>query len=381
MRFSDIIGQYGVKEQLIRSISRARVSHAQLFTGRAGAGVLPLAIAYVQYLNCSNRDGEDSCGVCASCHQISTLSHPDLHLVYPVNKQGKKSGEIVLSDDFLDQFRSLFNSKGGYFSAQDWYESLNLGKTLKGAISAKEADVIIRKLSYKSFEAEYKCMLIWLPEAMNDEAANKILKVLEEPWDKTLFILISERPDRLLPTIISRTQEVVVPPLSIDILTQEALKRGAESPAHANKLARLSNGDVLELDYLLSGDSSELRQDNFTHFCSLMRLSYNDKHLELMTLAEDLAQLSRERQLLFLHDCTRLLRESYLFHAGVGEISYLWSSEADFCSKFSPFVDNDNIELFISEIEVAISQIRQNGNALIVFTHFALQISKYVKKR
>lgn len=381
MRFADVIGQDSVKEQLVRSVATGRISHAQLFSGRVGAGLLPLAIAYVQYLNCDSRSGGDSCGTCASCHQISTLSHPDLHLVFPVNKQGKKSGEIVVSDDFLGEFRALFASKGGYFSTQDWYDSLNLGKTLKGAISAKEADVIIRKLSYKSFEAEYKSMLIWLPETMNDEAANKILKILEEPWDKTLFILVSERPDRLLSTITSRTQEVIIPPLSVDILTQVACNRGVKDATQANKLARLANGDLLELDYLLSGDNSQLRRENFNHFCSLMRLSYNDKHLELIGLAEDISQLSRERQLLFLQDCTRLLRESYLFHAGVGEISYLWSTEADFCSKFSPFVDSDNIELFISEIETAISQIRQNGNALIVFTHFALQVSKHVKKR
>ena len=143
----------------------------------------------------------------------------------PVNKQGKKSGEVMRSDEFLPQFRALFAERGGYFSPQDWYDRLDLGKTLKGMIAAREADEIIRKLSFKSFEADYKTMLIWLPEAMNEEAANKILKILEEPWDRTLFILVCEHPDRLLPTIVSRTQEVCVPRIAPDVLERVAQQR------------------------------------------------------------------------------------------------------------------------------------------------------------
>ena len=203
MRFADITGQEDLKRHLVQSVDAGRISHAQLFTGQAGAGALALAVAYVQYLCCCHRRGGDSCGECPDCKQIAALAHPDLHLVFPVNKQGKKSGEVMRSDEFLPLFRGLFAERGGYFSAQDWYDRLDLGKTLKGMIAAREADDIIRKLSFKSFEADYKTMLIWLPEAMNEEAANKILKILEEPWEKTLFLLISEQPERLLPTIIS----------------------------------------------------------------------------------------------------------------------------------------------------------------------------------
>ncbi len=153
----------------------------------AGAGALPLAVAYAQYLCCRHRHDGDSCGECPDCQQIATLAHPDLHWVFPVNKQGKKSGEIVRSDDFLPLFRELFAERSGYFSPQEWYDRLDLGKTLKGAIAAREAEEIIRKLSFKSFESEYKIMLVWLPETMNEEAANKLLKILEEPWERTLF--------------------------------------------------------------------------------------------------------------------------------------------------------------------------------------------------
>ena len=179
MRFADIIGQQELKRHLAQSVDRGRISHAQLFTGAAGTGALPLAIAYAQYLNCPNRKDGDSCGVCPSCQQTAALAHPDLHFVFPVNKQGKKSGEVVLSAEFMPQWRECVASTGGYFTPQQWYDRLDLGKTLRGMISAKEADEIIRRLSFKSFESEYKIMLIWLPETMNDEAANKILKILE----------------------------------------------------------------------------------------------------------------------------------------------------------------------------------------------------------
>ena len=197
MRFADIIGQEELKRHLVQSVDAGRISHAQLFTGASGYGSLALAVAYVQYLCCRHRHDGDSCGECPDCRQIEALAHPDLHLVFPVNRQGKKSGEAMLSDEFLPQFRELFAERRGYFSPQEWYDRLDLGKTLKGMISAREADEIIRKLSFKSFESDYKTMLVWLPETMNEEAANKILKILEEPWERTLFILVSEQPERL----------------------------------------------------------------------------------------------------------------------------------------------------------------------------------------
>ena len=376
MRFADITGQEDLKRHLVQSVDAGRVSHAQLFTGQAGAGALALAVAYVQYLCCHHRHDGDSC---PDCRQIAALAHPDLHLVFPVNKQGKKSGEVMRSDEFLPLFRAVFSENGGYFSAQDWYERLDLGKTLKGMIAAREADEIIRKLSFKSFEADYKTMLIWLPEAMNEEAANKILKILEEPWEKTLFLLVSEQPDRLLPTIISRTQEVSVPRIAPDVLERVARERGIADPVKARNMARLAGGDLLELKHLVAGESDALRKENFDLFCGLMRLSYNDKHLELVAWAEDAAQLSREQQRAFLRDAARLLRESYMLHAGIGEVCYLWGEELAFCTKFAPFIGSQNIEPLIGEIESALAQISQNGNPTIVFTHFALSVSKMIK--
>ncbi|MBQ3582985.1 MAG: DNA polymerase III subunit delta [Alistipes sp.] len=376
MRFADIIGQQELKRHLAQSVDRGRISHAQLFTGTAGTGALPLAIAYAQYLNCPHRKDGDSCGVCPSCVKIASLAHPDLHFVFPVNKQGKKSGEVVLSAEFMPQWRECVASTGGYFTPQQWYDRLDLGKTLRGMISAKEADEIIRRLSFKSFESEYKIMLIWLPETMNDEAANKILKILEEPWEKTVFLLVSERADLLLSTILSRTQEVAVPRLTVEDLMPMA--QGDEQ--QRRNTARLAAGDLIEMRRLAGGEEDEVRRDSFDLFCRLMRLSYNDKHLELIDWADEVATLTREQQRSMLRHAARLLRESYMLHAGLGQISYLWGEEAAFCNKFAPFIGNQNIEYLISEIEQAMRQVSQNGNPRIIFTHFALAVSKQINR-
>ena len=384
MRFKDIIGHNALKRHLAESIDKGRISHAQLFSGAAGVGTLPLAIAYAQYLNCTSRHDGDSCGVCPSCIKMQQLAHPDLHFVFPVNKQGKKSGEVVLSADFMPLWREMVEESGGYFTRQEWYDRLDLGKTLRGIISAREADEIIRRLQFKSYESEYKITIIWQPETMNDEAANKILKILEEPWDKTLFILVSERTDLLLPTIISRTQEVAVKRLQNEDLMElgrEMVQTGAQiDEQQLLNTARLAAGDVIEWRRLMGGTEDAMRKEAFEKFCSLMRLSYNDKHLELMDWADDVAQLSREQQRSMLLHAARLLRESYMLHAGLGQISYLWGEEAKFCQNFAPFIGNQNIEYLISEIETALRQVSQNGNSRIIFTHFALAVSKQINR-
>ena len=379
MKFSDIIGHDDLKRRLAQQIDAGRISHAQLFSGLAGYGTLPLALAYVQYLFCPNRQDGDSCGVCPSCQQVASRAHPDLHFVFPVNMREKKSGEVITSDMFLDLWRTTWREKGGIFTAEEWYERLDLGKTMKGLITAKESEEIIRKLQFKSFSSEYKAMIIWLPETMNQEAANKILKILEEPWEKTLFILVSERADLLLQTITSRTQEVTVRGIDNATLERIALSQG-KSEVEARNMARLAKGSILELEALMRGESDEARHQYFELFCALMRLSYNDKHLELIEWAEEMTTLTREAQRQFFLNAVRLLRESYMLHAGLGSISYLWGEEADFCRKFAPFIGNQNIETLVEEIETAMMEIAQNGAPRIVFTHFALAVSKQINR-
>lgn len=222
-------------------------------------------------------------------------------------------------------------------------------------------------------------MIIWLPEAMNADAANKILKILEEPWDKTLFILVSEHPEQLLSTITSRTQEVSVGRIDVATLERVASAEGKQG-SEARNIARLADGSILELRELMRGQTDEMRATCFELFVRLMRLSYGDKHLELFEWADDMCALTREGQRQFFLHSVRLLRESYMLHAGLGSISYLWGEEEAFCRKFSPFIGNHNIEKLIDEIELAMMQIQQNGAPRIVFTHFALAVSKMIRR-
>ena len=378
MRFCDVIGHSDLKKRLAAGVDGGRISHAQLFVGAAGSGTLALALAYTQYLHCTNRQNGDSCGECPSCRQIEKLAHPDLHLVYPVNKQGKKPTNGLVASDFIDEFRALFERMGGYFSAQQWYDSLDLGKTLKGAIAVREAEEMIRKLSFKSFASKYKTMLIWLPETMNERAANMILKILEEPWEDTIFILVAEQPDKILGTILSRTQEVTVPRLDKADLAAEIYKQGITDEQEVRNMARLACGDLLQLRQILSGEEDDIRNENFNLFRTMMRHCYLNKHLELLAWADEVAALSRERQMGLCGDFARLLREAYITHAGVAEVSYLWGEEADFCKKFSPYIGSENIEPILELLEQAVRRLRQNGDPRIVLSWFALSTSKYI---
>ncbi len=382
MLFRDIIGQEGLKERLRRGIREGRVPHGQLFSGDAGYGALPMALAYIQYLNCPNRSSDDSCGVCPSCHQISSLAHPDLHIVMPVNKQGKKSGEVVLSESFMPLFREQMERTGGYLEPTEWYEAMQLGKTLKGVISAREADEVIRRLSFKSFSGGYKAMIVWLPEMMNEQAANKLLKILEEPWERTLFILVSQSPETLLSTIISRTQQIAIPRIECDALVKYIDEHSTLSDKRQREsFARVAAGDLRELQRLLKSDGEGERAEYFELFAQLMRLSYNDKHMELLSWAEEMAQLSRSDQLEMLRYSITLLREAFIRNAGLERLCYTWGEEANFCTKFAPFIGVENIETLVEECESAIAQITQNANPTILFTHFALCVSKQIKRR
>lgn len=377
MQFKDIIGHGVIKQMLMRGVDQGRVSHAQLFTGESGCGVLPMALAYAQYVNCTARVDGDSCGVCPACRKIAQLMHPDLHFVFPVNSPKGSSGTKPTSDYFLAQWRELVAKTGGYFNEQMWYEAIAIDNQ-QGLITSAEADEILRKLSFKSFEAEYKIMVIWLPEKMRAEASNTLLKILEEPWDKTLFLMVSEAPSKLLPTILSRAQQVNIGRIDVADMEHYLAERYSLSGERLTSIARLSGGDVIEAVRLLTDGGDGMTQEYFENFMQLMRLSYNDRHMELLEWSEGIATMGREDQKRFLQNCIRLLRESYMLNAGMAQISYLWGAELDFCKKFSPFIGNHNIELLVNEMELAIAQIAQNGNPKIIFAHFALVVSKLI---
>jgi len=378
VQFKDIVGQRETIGHPVRGVDSGRIGHAQLFTGDEGFGGLPLAVAYVQYIHCTNRHDGDSCGVCPSCRQIGQLAHPDVHFVFPVNTpKGRSSGEKPLSDRFLPQWRKIFAETGGYFNEPMWYSAIDIDNK-QGNISTFEADEIIRKLSFKSFESEYKAVIIWLPERMNVQAANKLLKILEEPWSKTLFLLVSASPDRLLATILSRTQSVAVPGIGTEPLVAYLSSTRGLSAADAQQVARLSRGSVLEAGRILAHGSGE--DAHFDLFVRLMRLSYENKHMELLDWAETVASMGREEQKRLMENSIRLIRDSYMLTAGVERIAFLFGREYDFCRKFAPYVHNGNVERIVAEMELVIRQIAQNGNPRIVFPHFALSISKLINR-
>lgn len=379
MKFAEVIGHKELKRKLIEGVDAGRVSHAQLFCGLSGSGSFALALAYAQYLNCTNRSGGDACGECPSCVKIGQLVHPDLHFVFPVNSAKTTSANKPTSDFFVKQWRELVLDKKAYFSEHQWYEKLGLDNQ-QGLITKNEADEILRKLSFKSFEGRYKIMLIWLPERMRTEAANSLLKILEEPWDRTVFLLVSEQSEKLLATILSRTQQVSVPRIDAESLAGYLAESYSLDEQKAQEYARLSGGDLIEAQRLVAGEQTEFNKLSFDYFVELMRLSYNDKHLELIELADNIAGMGRENQKLFLQNAIRLLRNSYMINAGVDSIVYLWGEEKEFCKKFSPFIGNHNIEALVAEMELALSQVAQNGNARMIFTHFVLSVSKRIIK-
>ncbi|MDL2320278.1 DNA polymerase III subunit delta [Alistipes sp. OttesenSCG-928-B03] len=377
MKFKEIPGHNDLKARLARGVDEGRVSHAQLFTGRSGYGTLALALAYVQYVNCTDRRDGDSCGECPSCHKIAALAHPDVHFVFPVNSE-KSGAKKPLSDAFLPQWRELWGETEGVFDEQEWYRAIGLDNQ-QGLITRNEADEIIRKLSFKSFEARYKAVIVWLPEKMREEAANALLKILEEPWERTLFLLVSEDAGRLLPTIISRTQEVSVAGVAEQDIARHIAERYGLDEAAAGAIARAADGDILEARRAAGGGTVS-EAEYFDLFAQLMRLSYNDKHMELLDWADGVAGMGREEQKRFLQYCVRLLRDSYMMNAGMDSLTNLRGDELGFCKKFSPFIGNHNIEKLVSEMELTLAQIIQNGNAKIIFAHFALAVSKLIVK-
>lgn len=382
MQFRDIIGQEEIKQQLRQAVRDGRIPHAQLFTGISGVGKLPLALAYAQYIACPNRTDEDSCGTCPTCLQYQKLQHPDLHFAFPIVKGD--AGDVC--DDFMDKFRSMILSQP-YFDIDDWYRYLGV-ETKQGMIYEKESGEILRKLSLKSFGDGYKVMIIWLPEKMHVACANKLLKLLEEPPMKTVFLLVSEQPELLLTTIVSRTQEVRVPRLTEAEIADVLLRDHSDvSPSLAADIAHMSSGSYLTA--LKVVDENEGNSQNFNDFVALMRNAWlvgqkkdYSALLQLRKWSLDMADsnLGREKQKAFLQYAQRQLRENYIYNFHCADMNYQTEAERNFSSKFAPFIHENNVERMMDELSKAEQQIAQNGNAKIIFFDLCLQMIVLVKK-
>lgn len=385
MLFSEIIGQQDIKQRFIRSVKEQRIPHALMLRGPEGVGKLALAIAYAQYICCENRGEDDSCGSCPSCVKFKKLAHPDLHFVFPIIKpQGKLS---TVCDDFIAAYREKI-IKSPYFSVNEWYAEIS-GDAKQGMIYSNESQEIIRKLSLKTYESEYKVMIIWLPEKMNIECANKLLKILEEPPEKTVFLMVSNSPDEMLTTILSRTQQVIIPKLKEDDLVVALLRnRDLEISQHdALNVARIANGSYLAALSVLNDDDDN--KVNFERFVTIMRLAWmvgNKKdHASLKTLrkwADDMAApaVGRERQKKFLTYAQHLTRENFILNLKNKDLNYFVSYEYDFSLKFSPFINERNVEDIMKEFELAEKHIERNVNAKMVFFDLVLKIIMLLKR-
>lgn len=385
MLFSDIIGQHDTKKQLIRTVTEQRIPHAQLFRGPEGVGKLALAIAYAQYICCENRSATDSCGTCPSCVKFRKLAHPDLHFVFPTIKPAGKSS--VVCDDFIAEFRHKI-LETPYFSINEWYAEIS-GDAKQGLIYSNESEEILRKLSLKTYESEYKIMIIWLPEKMHVTCANKLLKILEEPPEKTVFLLVSNSPDEIINTILSRTQHVFIPKLSDNEIIK-ALMRNVELDiieSDAQYAAKIANGSYLgAISVLSEGDENK---QNFERFVMIMRLAWqvgNKKdHASLKTLrkwSDDMAasSMGRERQKNFLVYAQRMTRENFIRNIMHPELNYFTMAENQFSQRFSPFINERNVEDLMAEFALAERHIEQNVNAKMVFFDLVLKVIMLLKR-
>jgi DNA polymerase-3 subunit delta' len=382
MLLKDIIGQQAVKRELCHSVQEGKIPHALLMSGSAGVGKLPLALAFAQYVACKHRTDTDACGVCPTCLQYSKLQHPDLHFAFPIVKVDK-GAEVC--DDYLNDFREMVRSNP-YCDPDDWTMAMGAEKK-QSLIYEKESSEIQRKLSLKSFADGYKVMIVWQPEKMHIACANKLLKLLEEPPEMTLFLFVSEHPEQLLPTIISRLRPLPIPRLTDEEIVEALTRQGVVSnPQQAHDVARLAGGSYREALRIL--DAEDRDKQLFAEFQELMRNAWlvgvrkNYEALQKlnewsMTMAKE---SSRERQCAFLQFAQRLIRENFIYNYGEPALNYETSDEQQFSVKFAPFINARNIEELTEQFARAEAQIMQNANARMVLLDLCLQCIVLIKR-
>lgn len=369
MRFGDIPGLQQVKDRLTRSVRDGKVAHAQLFAGRPGALGLPLALAYTTYLHCQNRTESDACGACPACSKSLKYVHPDTHFVFPMgNVKGDKDDERFKAD-ILKTWRT-FLLEQPYGTLDDWATAYG-GEDKLAIISREESREIIRTLSLKSFESPFKVMIIWLPEYMHPSAANGILKILEEPPANTFFLLVSEAPERMLPTILSRLQAVQIPMLADQEIEASLLKAKAD-PGKVNQAVQLAEGNLGLAFKLLEAEEDQHQ----TLFVDWMRACFKKEYARLVSLADEFHESDKTMQRNFLNYSLGMLRETLLYRAGAAEINRVKGNELKFIQDFSKVMSPDKVEVSSKLISESTVFLERNGSAKMIFLDLSLQVSK-----
>jgi DNA polymerase-3 subunit delta' len=368
MLFSDVLGMEEQKSALRREVLNDTVSHAKLFLGKTGYGGLPLAMAFTQYLYCQDRTPLDSCGVCSSCQKVRNLQLPDLHFSFPVVQSIQKTSTPLLKE-WREQLSETY-----YFSLNQWVRRMD-EKERKPIISTEESQDILKKLSLKAFEGGYKVMIIWMAEEMNSSCSNKLLKILEEPTKDTIFILISEHLEKLLPTIVSRTQTLRIPRLDSDNV-REFLRNQGVNKEDLETLVTRAEGDLMVANDLidLQGFQSEL----VNQFIQLMRVCYKKDVIQMLNWAENLASCSREQQKTFLEYTLHMFRQSILKNYTENQLTRVSFEEEAFLSNFSKYITGNNISDLIKTFNDAYYHIERNANAKILFTNTCFKVMRFI---
>ena len=374
MRFSDIVGQESVKQRLRQMVDADRIPHALLLEGPEGVGKLGLARAFAQYVHCEHRtaDGEP-CGECPSCRQYETGNQADTFFVFPIFK--RKSGSPSYCDEFMDEWNE-FTKANRYASFADWIDTLNCGTT-KPIIYNNEGDVILRKLSTKAYASSTKIMILWLPEKMNEQCANHLLKMIEEPHEGTILVFVSNDSAEILPTIYSRVQRIKVKPLTTETVARYMVDRYAVDGGYALSIANSSGGSITRAEQMLRNDD-DARQ-RLEMFKRLMRSAYKKDVRDLKDWADEVAEFGREKGRIFMDYLSKMVRENFIYNIGNPALNYMSTEESDFSRKFSPFINERNIEIMVKEIDKAVEDIMRNANIKIVMFDFALKMTIAIK--
>jgi DNA polymerase-3 subunit delta' len=373
MTFSEVIGQKEAQERLMQMVREDRLPHALMLCGPMGAGKMALAMAFGCYLLSKKSENSDysEYSEYSESPMLKKMEHPDLHFTYPTIKLPSMSSDHKpVSDDFAKEWHELIMD-GPYFTMDQWMQAMG-GENQQAIITAGESDDLVRKLSLKSSQGGYKVSIIWLPERMNIECANKLLKLIEEPPQQTVFIMVCEEPDKLLETIRSRVQRIDIKKIDNESLSQALVEKRGINEEDARRISRVANGNWLSaLEELQIGSENELFLDMYI---SLMRLAYQRKIKDLRKWSETMAGYGREKQKRWLTYFLKMSRENFMYNFHQEELTYMTQKEEDFAKNFARFINENNI-LAISELANRdIRDIGQNANAKIVFFDLALQM-------
>jgi DNA polymerase-3 subunit delta' len=369
MQFKQVVGQENLKNKLIDEVNQNKISHAQLFYGKPGYGSFALALAFVQYIFCTNKQTKDSCGECSNCRRISTLQHPDIHFSFPTIQALSK-----LSSGLYAEWREQLLATA-YFDLMSWIKKTD-DKERKPIISAEESQEIIKKLSLKSYEGGYKVLFIWMAEEMNNSSANKLLKLIEEPPPKTLILLICNNIELVLPTILSRAQLIKVPKISLEELVTHLTSEQNVSQSAAITIAGRSEGDLLMAEALATQESNQ--EDNRNRFIDLMRCCYKKDVILMLDWAESVANLGKEEQKGFIIYAIHMFRQSLLKNYLNNQLVNVSDEEDDFLKNFSRFITGNNINDFSSTFNDAHYHIDRNANGKLLFTNLCFKVMRYI---